>query len=693
MAEDAEERRRSEAGRASQLALKAASKIADWCEVRKEVALRDAALQMRTVWILLAGGVILLLLLPRLVALIDYTAATLPPDAVQEADAALALMETNKTEMNEELNQAQKDLNLRETQQTIANNNLEEAVKNFRTPFEHQLSVWKRATPNDLSIQTRTIYQRDKGPIIVAGSEGTESNSNILFLVSSEGKEWMAVRAKDGGETINGRIYAISSLPDGDFIAAGHEIIGDVRMPIFLRSKEGTEWTIQRPAESGSRISGSIFAISRSNSLGFFAAGYEQVGEKRNILFFRLLDGNEWVPLRPDRSGTRIEGTVRSILPAPDGGIMAVGYSGDRENPKTLILSSVDAIEWLTVRLDEPGGYIRGRLFTLALDPQGGFIAAGLRQVGSVSTISTAFNLNPFPSSTEVLILRSQDGKSWQALRPEEMGGRQGGLLFHLLNVPDVGVLAAGSADTARGEQPLILRSSTGEAWVPILFSSITETRVPKNFWRLLSTADGTLLAGGDGTSIMRLTPDLREEVQEAILTGEIEEDFTVPDRSIETSEVVRQRNSDLKFAIELVEQQQTIVDQAQESYTRQTDAVEQITKANINLENALRRTEPVRQASWIATRLGVIALIIFLVQISVNRYRYLQRLADFYDGRAQAFRMLANSGPTAAGAILHEVSLNDLMAGLSPSSIGFGRAPEPPTQQLMSVLQAAVKK
>ncbi|MEM1079916.1 MAG: hypothetical protein AAGB07_11040 [Pseudomonadota bacterium] len=43
---------------------------------------------------------------------------------------------------------------------------------------------------------------------------------------------------------------------------------------------------------------------------------------------------------------------------------------------------------------------------------------------------------------------------------------------------------------------------------------------------------------------------------------------------------------------------------------------------------------------------------------------------------------MLANAGPEAAGAMLHEVSLPDLMSGLSPEAIGFGKAFEPPTQQ-----------
>ncbi len=104
----------------------------------------------------------------------------------------------------------------------------------------------------------------------------------------------------------------------------------------------------------------------------------------------------------------------------------------------------------------------------------------------------------------------------------------------------------------------------------------------------------------------------------------------------------------------------------------------------------ALRQAEPARQLAQIATRLAVIGLLIYLVQTVVNRYRYLQRLAGFYQARAQAFRLLAAS-PDAS--LLQGVSLGDVTAMLSPDAIGFDKSAEPPTGQMVSLLQAGLKR
>ncbi len=104
----------------------------------------------------------------------------------------------------------------------------------------------------------------------------------------------------------------------------------------------------------------------------------------------------------------------------------------------------------------------------------------------------------------------------------------------------------------------------------------------------------------------------------------------------------------------------------------------------------ALRQAEPARQLAQIATRLAVIGLLIYLVQIVVNRYRYLQRLAGFYQARAQAFRLLAAS-PDAS--LLQGVSLGDVTVMLSPDANGFDKSAEPPTGQMVSLLQAGLKR
>jgi len=139
--------------------------------------------------------------------------------------------------------------------------------------------------------------------------------------------------------------------------------------------------------------------------------------------------------------------------------------------------------------------------------------------------------------------------------------------------------------------------------------------------------------------------------------------------------------------------QQQAFLDTANASFARQEKAVETLKKVATNLDEALRTAEPVRQASRIATRLAIVALLIFLVQIVVNRYRYLQRLAGFYQARTRAFRMLADSDPALGAQLLKGVTATELIASLSPDAIRFDKTATPPTDNLAAILQAGLRK
>ena len=139
--------------------------------------------------------------------------------------------------------------------------------------------------------------------------------------------------------------------------------------------------------------------------------------------------------------------------------------------------------------------------------------------------------------------------------------------------------------------------------------------------------------------------------------------------------------------------QQKAFLKTAEASLKRQKEAVETLGTVAVNLEEALRTAEPVRQASRIATRLAIVALLIFLVQIVVNRYRYLQRLAGFYQARTQAFRMLATSDPGLGAHLLKDVTMTELIASLSPDEIRFDKTAAPPTDKLATILPAALRR
>ncbi len=111
------------------------------------------------------------------------------------------------------------------------------------------------------------------------------------------------------------------------------------------------------------------------------------------------------------------------------------------------------------------------------------------------------------------------------------------------------------------------------------------------------------------------------------------------------------------------------------------------------NLDKALRTAEPVRQASRIATRLAIVALLIFLVQFVVNRYRSLQRLAGFYQARAQAFRMLADADPGLGAQLLQGVTATELIASLSPDAIHFDKTAAAPTDHVAKILQEGLRR
>ena len=79
---------------------------------------------------------------------------------------------------------------------------------------------------------------------------------------------------------------------------------------------------------------------------------------------------------------------------------------------------------------------------------------------------------------------------------------------------------------------------------------------------------------------------------------------------------------------------------------------------------------------SAIATRVGAILLIVFLVQILVSLYRYNTRSAAYYDARADALELsLDEQG------ILQLERLELLSSIITPERIDFGREPKSPTE------------
>lgn len=90
----------------------------------------------------------------------------------------------------------------------------------------------------------------------------------------------------------------------------------------------------------------------------------------------------------------------------------------------------------------------------------------------------------------------------------------------------------------------------------------------------------------------------------------------------------------------------------------------------------------------WInATRVAIIFIILFLVQILVNLYRYNTRLAGYYDARADALMLM-----TVEEIGSKKVGLDALMIALSPDMLDFGKSPKTAVDHAMGIAKELLR-
>lgn len=80
-------------------------------------------------------------------------------------------------------------------------------------------------------------------------------------------------------------------------------------------------------------------------------------------------------------------------------------------------------------------------------------------------------------------------------------------------------------------------------------------------------------------------------------------------------------------------------------------------------------------------TRFGVVLIMVFLVQILVNLYRYNMRLSAFYFGRGDALVLLNNGA--------EDLNLRTLVELISPDKFDFGKSPRTPAQEATGIIHA----
>lgn len=81
-------------------------------------------------------------------------------------------------------------------------------------------------------------------------------------------------------------------------------------------------------------------------------------------------------------------------------------------------------------------------------------------------------------------------------------------------------------------------------------------------------------------------------------------------------------------------------------------------------------------------TRFGILFIMLFIVQILVNLYRYTMRMSAYYLSQADALLLAEDNGD----------GLLKVVPVLSPQEVDFGKAPQTPVQNLEKILELAAR-
>ncbi|MEM9450282.1 MAG: sialidase family protein [Cyanobacteria bacterium P01_E01_bin.6] len=622
------------------------------------------------------GGVALVIALPPIIANVDHLFSDVQPPEV--AEKLKENIEVRTTRLNE-INQQSIDI-----------------AGELNQAFHSTGSVWTSMN-NSLRGIVTAIVPTSIGSFIAAGWEGHLANPSVLiWRGDARGENWTPIRIGQSDGMLQGFISAISGKPDGSFIAVGREgnFFGDASVLILHSDERGDNWTAIRPTTpDGAPIEGYLSALTPMPDGSFMAFG----SENSSVLILRSdASGYNWTAFRPtEQDGTPIQGHISAVTLTPDGDIIAVGQEPDKEEPGgtaytkvgdvgrelgTLLLLRSDASgkKWTPIRPTDSGGTpLLGYLTTIEPTPEGEFIAAGWE--GDFLT----------PSA---LILRSDvRGENWTPIRPiEPESAPQGSRIFSIMPTPEGEVIAVGSAARIEGSSGLILRSDLGGGnWTPVHLVEPDGTPLEGHLSLVTPMPGGELLAAGKSSSKPLIMHNIIGDgihPRSELAPSEEQRDHTLRelDRIIEELE-----RDDLLMPLELREYL-PLAAQLKEDWEANFDERESLRENRDAIVKAWNESQPWQRISRIATRVAVIVLLIYLVQIMVNLFRYNTRLAAFYQARADAIDLLGVSNISLGTAL--NLTIADIATALSPDSVDFGKAPTPPSQQAIEIFRDVTK-
>ena len=187
-----------------------------------------------------------------------------------------------------------------------------------------------------------------------------------------------------------------------------------------------------------------------------------------------------------------------------------------------------------------------------------------------------------------------------------------------------------------------------------------------------LTPAEGELPLGGDKTSSAANLLDGRDMFKRSIAA---------------TQKAIRDSDMLLDNAIHEGTEK---LDALSEKWVAQWDEREKAAVILSRLRAADHTGSTWRNVSSLTARLAVIALLVYLVNILVNLYRYNMRLAAFYQARGDAMETALASGCD-IGTMMTE-TLSEFAHAYTPEEVNFGARPAPPTETIAKTFQELAK-
>ncbi len=550
----------------------------------------------------------------------------------------------------------------------------------------------KIAFEDDIPSRVRlgNVISSPENGLVLVGSAGGFRDSTMLILRSDvTGEAWEQVRTRvEGGEPFPGFRLQILRKPDGGLIAFGHAGFGDRRTVIAHSDGFNATWKlaeiVDQQASPLRTIVSDIIPIEEEGE--FLAVGTQPSSNTSRVLILRSNSaGDRWaeVELKNESDGA-LEGHLTKILPKPGGGFIAVGRIGTGDDSSVLILHGDAMAEtWTPVTpSDNTGRPISGIIRDIHPVPEGGFIAVGTSSASQIAG--------------PLLILRSDAaGQAWEPVQPvRKEGAALLGTIWKIVPAAQGGFIAIGASEIAGlPTSPLLLRSgSSGRNWATIEPSDQNGNPISGNIRDIVeSPGDGFIAVGsisGELDDSMIMILESRKYKPSFSLEGSLEEESEIVAASIE---VTIKKLGDPHLLLPLTAR--GLLPQARdlgESWNSNLAERESLRENHTALSGAWNDSQIWQRVSRIVTRVAVIALLIYLVQIMVNLYRYTTRLAAFYQARGDALLLADTVGDSKGDQA--RLPLDELVKALSPDNLDFGKSPAPPTQQLVDFLRDAAK-